>query len=258
MKVIFHPGFHKTGTSTLQAALRANKSRLVPEVDVILSEDMPGLTTAAKSYSVSRKPVDLALVIYEAAQVAGRINPQTNTTIITSESLCGYIPGRNGVQDYSAAPQLLTTISAAFQEVHPNADQTFLFSTRAARPWLQSCYAQHLRASRMRLSASAYVKNYASSAQLGGILATVKSTLPSCKVESAQIEDNDKTRLGMLDSLLDLTNLPATKRASLSAPDWINKAPTPAQMDAFLEINQSDLSDKDARAARLKLNKDIG
>ena len=258
MKVIFHPGFHKTGTSTLQAALRENQNRLWPGIRIIQKEDMPGLTGAAKGYSVSLKPVDLALVIYEATQVAERITPDTDTVIITSESLCGQIPGRDNVQDYGAAPRLLSTISAAFDAVHPTAEQSFFFSTRAPEAWLKSCHAQHLRASRMRMTADAYIETYASSAQLDAILNAIKSALPSRKVTAVPVEDTGTSRLGMLDHLLDLTTLQPDQRAMLSPAAWANRAPPPEQLDAFLRINLSDLSDHDARAARLKLNGEIG
>ncbi len=255
MHVIIHPGFHKTGTSTLQAALRSNRDKLEPDIQIILSEDMPGLTGATKGYSVGKAALDLGLVIYEAAQIAEHINPEVQTVIISSESLCGQIPGRNGVKDYCAASKLLTTISVAFNEVLPASKLSFFFSTRSPQTWLASCYTQHLRASRMTLSADAYMTTFKPSSKLEHVIAECADALPPGKVFTARIEDSAKTRLGLLDSLLDIAGYPTPRRDRLLSVPNVNKAPSPALVAALLGVNRSDLNDKDARTARMKLNK---
>ena len=256
-QIIIHPGFHKTGTSTLQASLTANRDTLAPDIRIFLDQDIPGLSGAAKGYSASRSDLDLGLVLYEAALIAEQISPELQKIILSSESLCGYIPGRNGVQDYSAAPDLLTTIGTAFSQTCPDTKLTYLFSTRNAESWLESCYAQHLRASRMTLTQQDYLTRFKPSANLTQVIADCRTALPLADINSARLEDCTKTRLGMLDSLLDLADYPEVKRNNLSPVAVANKAPSPAQLSALLEINRSDLSDQDARAARMKLNMEI-
>ena len=256
-QVIIHPGFHKTGTSTLQASLRANRDTLAPDIRIFLDQDILGLSGAAKGYSASRTDLDLGLVLYEAALIAEQINPAPRTLILSSESLCGYIPGRNGVQDYRAAPDLLTAICTAFAQTRPDAKLTFLFSTRSPEDWLESCYAQHLRASRMKLDKQDYVETFRPSSNLTQVVTDCTAALPLACIASIRLEDCAKTRLGMLDSLLDLADYPDSKRSALSPAPVTNRAPSPAQLSALLDINRSGLSDQDACAARLKLNREI-
>jgi hypothetical protein len=199
--------------------------------------------------------LDLGLVIYEAAQVAERITPSTRADIINSQSLCGQIPGRNRVKDYGAAPNLLQTISAAFTVVIPNAEQTSVFSTRIPALWLASCYTQHLRASRMSLSAEAYVSHFRPSSQLDKVVQDYKTVLALHDVAIVRVAESPP--LDLLDRLLDLSSTCENKRSDLVPVPSLNKAPTPAQVAALLEINQSSLSDKDARDARMRLTRGL-
>ncbi len=256
MKLILHAGFHKTGTTTLQNKLKANRDQLGPDVRILLNDDMPGLVGATKGFSVSRDPLDLALVRFEAARIAEQLATQPATPVILSaESLSGLIPGRDGVQDYGAAPDLMRAITEAFTEALPNAEPVLYFSTRAADTWLYSCYTQHLRASRMRLSAQEYATALAGSASHAPILDQMKAAVAPHPVIVARAEDAPGTRLGRLDMLLDLAGYPADKRDMLTSVDIANCAPTPTQVAELLRINRSDLSDQDARAARLRLNR---
>lgn len=256
MQVIIHPGFHKTGTSTLQAALRTNRRALAPDIEILLDTDMTGLIGATKGYSKSHSLLDLSLVIYETAQIASRLNPTTKTVILSSESLCGHIPGRGKVKDYRSAPALLAAISDAFAEIPAEIRLTFFFTLRNPETWLASCYGQHLRASRMKLDAEEYMDLFRPSAQLEKTVADCAKALPSARIATARLEDTAQTRLGFLDPLLDLADYPASKRTALVPAPRANQAPTPAQMAALLDINRSALSDADARAARLTLNRE--
>lgn len=255
MHVIVHPGFHKTGTTSLQAALRTNRKKLSPDIRILLKDDMPSLTATTKAYSVSMEPLDLALVIYEAGQVAESIPADTKTVILSSESLCGQIPGRNNVKDYRAAPRLMGTLYDAFSEAHPTAKLSFFFSTRDRQPWLASCYTQHLRASRMTLSADNYIETFTPSSDLEKIVRDCVGAVPMCGVVSVRIEDSGKTRLGLLDRMLDIAGYPKTSREALTPVANLNTSPTPAQVAALLEVNRSNMSDTQARAARTALNK---
>ena len=59
-KIIIHAGFHKTGTSSLQQVLRANRPLLQPELAMRLKGQMQDLTHATRGYSTWRD--DLILV----------------------------------------------------------------------------------------------------------------------------------------------------------------------------------------------------
>ncbi|HAC50653.1 MAG TPA: hypothetical protein DCE85_15435, partial [Sulfitobacter sp.] len=58
-RIILHPGFHKTGTSSLQATLRANRTALKPHVALRLRWHMKDLLHATRGYSTWRDPLTL-------------------------------------------------------------------------------------------------------------------------------------------------------------------------------------------------------
>lgn len=215
-RFIFHAGFHKTGTTSLQQTLRANRVALRPEARPVLRVAMIPLCEAARAYSASRSEVDLALVKYEAAELAQRLcDEQPKTFIISSEDLSGHMPWRHGLRDYGAAPRLMKSISLAFDTVCPEAEQTYLFTTRAREPWLRSCYAQHLRARRMKMLESEYLTRFARSSDLDVIVSKVREALPQHSVLSIPLEDLQGRPLGPADAVLDLIDLTPERRAAL-------------------------------------------
>lgn len=49
-KIVVHAGFHKTGTSTVQAVLRANRKALMPALAIRLKGQMQELMSATRGY----------------------------------------------------------------------------------------------------------------------------------------------------------------------------------------------------------------
>ena len=254
MKIILHPGFHKTGTTTLQNALRANRSTLAPDIHVLLKDDLSGLIGATKGFSGSLDPLDLALVSFETAQIAQTLRGHQGV-IISAESLCGHIPGRDGVRDYSAAPDILRSITDAINQSLPQAQLTVALTIRPAAEWLLSCYTQHLRASRMRSTADEYVNEFADCANLDEMAQQIAGAVSPNPTHVFDHQSSRSQCLGLLDSLLDIAGYPTTKRSALVPVTDANIGPSPAQITALLEINRSARSLKDVLAARQRLVK---
>ena len=59
-RIVVHAGFHKTGTSTVQALLRDNREALKPYLRSMLKGGMTELLSAARGFSTWRDPVTLA------------------------------------------------------------------------------------------------------------------------------------------------------------------------------------------------------
>ena len=255
-RIIFHAGFHKTGTTALQQSLRANRKALRPEYRLVLRAGMVPLCEAARAYSISRSDLDLGLVKYEAAELAQHLKgDEAHTFIISSEDLSGHLPWRHGLRNYGAAPKLMQAISLAFEMVFPKAKQTYVFTTREPQQWLRSCYAQHLRAARMTLDEKEYITNFAASADLGGAINQIKAGIPQHDVVSAPLEQYQSTALGPMSAILDLLDLSNERRAALVNPTITNLKPAPsdAQQAALLRLNRSEMDDKSLRKARLEI-----
>ncbi len=251
MRILIHAGFHKTGTTTVQKTLLANRKVMRP-CRIVLRPGMVALCEAARAYSVSRSQTDLGLIQYEAAYLAEDWGAENTDLIISSEDLSGHMPGRRGLTSYDATPYIMRAITQAFAAALPDAEQIVYFTTRAQGPWLRSCYVQHLRATRITLSADDYAARMANSADLDGIVAQVADGLPDIRVIAQPLE-GCTTPLGPLGPLLDVLGI-APGPVAPRPPD--NTAPPQGKIDAMLALNRSDLSDADWRVARDALKRE--
>ncbi len=254
-RLIIHAGFHKTGTTSIQKTLRKNRAALRPHARVVLRAGMLPLCEAARGYSVSRSEWDLGLVKYEAAMLAGTFK-RDETVLISSEDLCGFIPGRRGLKGYDAAPRLMKSLIFAFREAQPEAEMVLAFTTREAEPWLASCHAQHVRATRMDLSVKDYKRKFRNSAALGDVLAAIEAEVPDVPLHRFALEDHGDG-FGPVAPLLALAGVPQEVQAKLTALPPENTAPSAEKLQRLLDINRSDLSDDEVKDAKKALNKGL-
>ena len=242
-RLIVHAGFHKTGTTSIQSALTTARDLLRSHVQVLVRADMVALCEACRAYSISRSATDLAVVSYEAALLAAQW-PDDGLILLSSEDLSGHMPGRRGLRLYDAAPNLCHAMATAWQAALPDIGLAFVFTTRAAQPWLASCHMQHLRAIRMRLTQAEYAQDYAASADLDGTIDDIRHKLGDLPVHTLPLEDKP------LDHLMQIAGVPQTLWPDMPHR---NQATADDLRTALLDINCSDLSDADARAARKDL-----
>ncbi|WP_299722782.1 hypothetical protein [uncultured Tateyamaria sp.] len=245
-RLVVHAGFHKTATTTLQNTLAAHSELLAPHAHILLRAEMKGLCEAARHYSKTGTEFDLGLVAYEAALLAE--DWTQDTVLLSSEDLSGHMPGRHGLMDYSAAPRLVASMTDAWRAACPKARITWVYTTRAPGPWLASCHVQHLRAVRMTLDAAGYATAYAGSADLDGIVAQLRRT--GADVTALPIEEHGDT---LVDQLLRCADIPAPVRAQVRQVKAANTSPDPDRITALLDLNRSNLSHADWRAARTAL-----
>jgi len=250
-RIIVHAGFHKTGTTTVQKTLRANRRLLRDHVRIVLRPGMVAACEAARAYSQARDPVTLALFGYELAQLAdGWRKSDTRPVLLASEDLAGHMPGRRELRRYDATPRLMQTLAATFGDVLGQVRLAYYFSTRKPAPWLRSCYHQHLRATRITQTAEEYARAHASSARLGRAVYAVRKAVAPHPVSDCLLEDTHSLRLGPVDPVLDLLDIPAEVRAQIVPQPPANTAPSSAKAHALLSLNRSDLDDTALKAAK--------
>ena len=253
-RIIIHAGFHKTGTTSLQQTLRANRAALRPDIRLVLRPGMKALCECARAYSLSRQDYDLGMVKYEAAVLIAALKSETaKTIIITSEDLSGHMPGRHKLHGYGAAPHLMRAVSDAFKAASPEDDLTFFFTTRSAEPWLRSCYAQNVRAGRMVWDESDYMKRLKASADHDQTLDLIKKEVADHALIDAALEEYATRPLGMAEALLDHLEMDAKGRASLVPSPAKNAALPEALIHELLALNRSDLDDTALREAKCAL-----
>lgn len=112
--LILHAGFHKTGTSSLQQTLKTNRGALKTHCNLVLKFRLKELLHATRGYSTWRDPLSLAKLAHRAdTWLADQPDYMHRGLIASAEEFAGHMPGREGIDDYSAALDLLPELVAA-------------------------------------------------------------------------------------------------------------------------------------------------
>ncbi|WP_299828180.1 hypothetical protein [uncultured Roseobacter sp.] len=252
-QIVLHPGFHKTGTSSLQQTMGANKKRLPDRFGVLLRPQLVQLSKAVFRYAQSRDDAALAVIRREAGALAANHSDRIKTLLISEENLSGPMPGRAGAHNYGATRSILQAMTEGILHTSPDCRICVFFTTRQPGPWLKSCYWQCMRRGRVGMSEDAFAERYQKAANLAEVVAEVTDALPEHLVVSTQLEDCTQRRLGPLDALLDLTDIPNGRRARIVAHPIAHKMPPLEIQKQLIKLDQSDLSDKDLVVAKRAL-----
>lgn len=246
-KIILHAGFHKTGTSTVQATLRTNRPALKKHVAMRLRPQMKELIHATRGYSTWRDPLTLTKAQLRFEKMLKELpGMPKRTLIISAEELAGHLPGRGHLDDYSAAPVLLYMMWQSAREIFPDTPFEVYLSTRAPDAWLPSAYWEHVKASSMSMEYADFVARYAKAADLAGMAAEIASRMP-CPVHSAALETSVGRYLGPTDLLLDLVDIPHDVRETLVPVPPANTRLPQDVLHALLAANRR-YKDRDARS----------
>ncbi|APE42222.1 hypothetical protein BOO69_01445 [Sulfitobacter alexandrii] len=255
-RIILHAGFHKTGTSTIQSVLRENRVALKKHVALRLRWHMKDLVAATRGYSTWRDPLTLIKVQDRFTRLMDDLpGMPRRTLVISAEELSGHLPGRGELADYSAAPILLYAFWEIARARYPEAEILIYLSTRAPGPWLESAWAEHVKASNMTLPFEDFAARYHGAANLDAMVAEIASRVP-VPVHHRALESCLDLPLGPADPLLDLCDLPAALRAGLVPVAPANTRLKPEILQAMLEANRTQDTAEARNAAKAQLLKD--
>jgi len=250
-RIVIHAGFHKTGTTTVQRMLHANGEVLWPVTALALRWRLKPVLAAALAYSDWRDSDSLDLFAARFDEFLTDLNLGAKRMLcLSSEELAGHMPGREGVEDYSATPALMATLLEGLRRRIPEADPVFYFSTRAPDSWLESAWAEHVKSSRMTLERDVFSDRYASAAEFGPIVEAVAEAVAPCPVVHRDLAQVTTLPLGPAEPLIDLLNLSPSRRIALTPQPRENAALPAEALAACLAINQSRRSYDEVRAAK--------
>lgn len=242
MRVLLHPGFHKTGTSSLQRGAQARARDLGPYLRVLLTPDILNASRAARRYSAQPSAQTLARFSEEFAAVVGQLDVHDpRALMISSEDLSGHLPGLRGVTTYRAAPALAQAAAAVLRaQFGAAAAITVLYTTRDPEPWLRSLYWQNLRAQRLTEEFEAFRARLAPAADHARIIRETRDRIGVlADVQACDIETCGATPLGPLGTALSLLGVPCAHLAPLPRH---NLQPVEAAQE-LLALNRSALPD---------------
>lgn len=246
-RILLHPGFHKTGTSTVQATLRANRAALKPYAVLRLRWHMKDLLHACRGYSTWRDPLSLLKAEHRFERLLDALPRMPRRTLILSaEELAGHMPGRGDLADYRAAPDLLATFCATLERRFPQSDILVYLSTRAPDDWLASAYWEHVASSNMTLAFEEFVARYAPAADLERVVDACAARL-TCPVHHCRLDDSRDRPLGPAAPLLDLCGLPRDLIETLTPAPDVNRRRDTATLHALLDANRRLADDPQAR-----------
>lgn len=252
MHVILHPGFHKTGTSSLQRGLAAHDAILSPRLRYVLMTEMPDVIRAARKYSRKPKPVNLeAFGVAFDTFLNGLGGNHDRPLLITSEDLSGLIPGKFGVETYAAsAPLMARAVDGILEVFGPETKIDIWYTTRAPEAWQRSVYYQLLRGTRLTEDFEIFQANWADAARLDDVVAQTSQLVEGkAEVDSGRLEDCSGTALGPLGAFLDRYGISSDGVPPLPAE---NVQPE-GVADELLAINRSKMRDDAATEAKRRV-----
>ncbi|MFK7836015.1 MAG: hypothetical protein AB8B60_07335 [Sulfitobacter sp.] len=252
-RVILHAGFHKTGTSTLQATLRDNRVAMKKHVALRLRWHLRDVVSAARGYSMDSDPLTLVKLQVRFGTMVNELPRMPRRTLILSaEELVGHLPGRGGLADYAAAPVLLYAYWEILKARFPLAEVLIYLTAREPEAWLRSAYWEHVKSSNMTLDFDAFRTKFHGAADLAGMAKEIASRVPA-PVHLHRLENCRDLPLGPADPLLDLCDLPLSLRADLQPATPANTRPSEDVLAALLRLNRTEPDVEARRAAKQAL-----
>ena len=242
-RIVFHAGFHKTGTSSLQSALRQHRTALAPLFAVETRATSPALLAAAEAARAFSIDPNLAAAMDQALTdwTASLTLQPGQGLLVSSEDFAGHMPGRFGLPDYRAAIPIARAIRSALRTRFPQLPLTLLYTTRDAAGWLRSIHWQLSKHDELTLGPHRFARRYAHAADFATLLTSLREALPDTPVIEATLPDLSLRRLGPVEAVYDGAALPAALRASLPVLPPVNQAPPHDLARVFVKLNRSDL-----------------
>lgn len=258
MRVIVHAGFHKTGTTSLQAVLRENRAALAPHATIYLARQLGELTVAGRRYGMKPGPRRLKLFRQHLDSFLARV-AEAPCIVISRESLSGKMPGdlrADGslISSYAdtAAPLaqcLVEGLSARF----PSARIDLLYTTRGAEGFLRSSWKHNLRHRRLTEDYEGFRAAFTALPDLEAEVEALRRALPGTSVLSRALEELAPLPFGPAEAVLEMLDLPPETRAALHLPPAQRMGQSDGLSEEVLALNRSVLDDDSLRAQKQAL-----
>ena len=245
--LVIHAGFHKTGTSSLQQTLKANRTALKRHCNLLLKPRLKDILHATRGYSTWRDPLTRAKMVHRADTfLAEQLAYRHRGLILSAEELAGHMPGRDAICDYSAALILLPELVAAFHRRYRAPDLHVVFTTRSAQSWLTSAYWEHVKSSSMTLSQDEFTTRFAPAARFDALLDDLAAKIAPIPLHRIPLEDWANTPLGLAEPVLRLQGVPDDTLQTLAPIPPVNTRLPGALLQELLDLNRN-IGDREAR-----------
>lgn len=246
-RVIIHAGFHKTGTTSLQAFLGRNARRLQPYMAIYQKTDLKRARYLGRWYG--QRPVFWRRWLFRFGfRDFLKSVPDAPVIVISRESFSGMMLGFRGTRLRPArryAPMAIPLAREMIRETRrrfgPDVQIEFLYTTRAAQPFVNSLWRHVLRTSKLTQNEAEFTAGFTPLPDLEAEAGTIRKALSPVPVHTAAIETYADHPFGPAKALLDLLGIPPETQAKLRPVDRHNPGQSEALSQEFLTMNRSRL-----------------
>lgn len=258
--ILIHPGFHKTGTSSIQHLLWTNRMVIGPHVGLLLHRHLRPAADICMHFSRYQNLMALADLVPALDRImADHLPPGDNRDLILScEGLSGNLPGRPDVETYAATPILIAYLAGYFADRCPDARVKVVLSTRTGPEWLYSTWRHQLFTKRLQMDWSAYQDRYRNLSDLNAVVTDIAEALAPVPVEALPLDQALAHPKGPGGALLELVDLPPAVRAQIAPVGHGNRGPTAHIAAQYLALNRSALPDDEVLRQKAALAKAHG
>jgi hypothetical protein len=253
-QILIHPGFHKTGTSSIQHYLWLNREVLEPHLSLLMLRHMKPVVKDCARFSRTGNPMDLVDLVSLLDDAVSENPPHPDRhLVVSSEGLSGHLPGWPGVPDYAAVPMMTSYIVGYFGETFPTADVRVVFTTRDGEGWLFSAYRHHLKGYRLTQDYVDFARAHEGATALDKMAAEVAEAIAPVPVETLSMTDALQHPLGPGAALVGKLPIPAGALVATTPVGRGNEGPGDNVWKEYLALNRSDLTDDEVQARKTEL-----
>ena len=248
--LVIHAGFHKTGTSSIQAFFQSNRKALAPHVAVVLKGDMDDLIRACRGYSKGRSGFDRAKLTLRAEALFAKLARRPKKALLLSaEELSGHMQGRPGTDDYGAAVDILGDLVRVARVLMPKRAVIICLGTRETEAWIESAFWEHVKSSSLTSGLEEFRAAFHPAADLDGMVDKILTGAMPDRILRMPLENPPEG--GLAAPILDLLDLPIGLRETLKPVVEKNRRDPPEMREEFLRINRA-VTDRVERARMKK------
>ncbi|SEQ40647.1 hypothetical protein SAMN05428995_104161 [Loktanella sp. DSM 29012] len=247
-RVVVHPGFHKTGTSSLQTYLTKHRAALCPYMAFYGKDDFLQAGAAARLYAqrpfrwrlwLFRRRLDRFLATISDAPVV----------VLSRETFSGSMPGHRRMSGrlitryHDVAVPLGHQINAALRaRFGPDVQITYFYTLREREDWIRSVYGHLLRSIHLTCDFNAFRAQFPDLIDPATEAMRITQNLGIADVHCADLHDIGHRRAGPASALLDLIGVPAAVQDALPPAARANAGQDLELQNTFLALNRAGLS----------------
>lgn len=245
-RVLVHAGFHKTGTTSLQNFLHRNRKALGPHFAYYGKADFLQAGANARIYGQKPFPWRMAAFRRSLRRFLATV-PDGRDIVLSRETFSGGMPGHRtwrGALMTAYAPAARPLARAILAEVtrrFPDAEISFLYTTRARDPWLASVHGHLLRSIKLTQDLDTFLAAQSATPGPEAEAATLAADL-DVPVHIARLEDLGSHPFGPAKAVLDIMGVPGGVRRNLSPAFRANTGQAADLKSTFLALNRGGLT----------------